>query len=56
MAVQLGTAAIALGLCLWQSRRLPPRRLVLFVLAAWTTWQLVFGPGTERNTFALIAP
>jgi hypothetical protein len=26
------------------------------VLVCWTSWQLVFGPGTERNTFALIAP
>ena len=26
------------------------------MLACWTSWQLVFGPGTERNTFALIAP
>ena len=31
-------------------------RLALFVLVAWTTWQLAFGPGTERNTFGLIAP
>ncbi len=54
--LQLATAATALGLCLWQARRLTPARTVLFVLACWTTWQLVFGPGTERNTFALIAP
>ncbi len=54
--LQLAMAAAALGLCLWQARRLPPQRLVLFVLACWTSWQLVFGPGTERNTFALIAP
>jgi hypothetical protein len=54
--LQLGAAAVTLGLCLRQSFRLPPQRLVLFVLACWTTWQLVFGPGTERNTFALIAP
>ena len=26
------------------------------MLVCWTSWQLVFGPGTERNTFALIAP
>ena len=52
----MATAATALGLCLWQARRLTPARTVLFVLACWTTWQLVFGPGTERNTFALIAP
>jgi hypothetical protein len=54
--LQLSAAAAALGLCLWQSLRTPPQRMVLFVLAGWTTWQLVFGPGTERNTFALIAP
>jgi hypothetical protein len=54
--LQLNAAAIAFGLCLRQSFRLPPRRLALFALAAWTTWQLAFGPGTERNTFGLIAP
>ena len=54
--LQLAAAAAALGLCLWQKLRLPPARLVLFVLASWTAWQLIFGPGTERNTFALIAP
>jgi hypothetical protein len=54
--LQLAMAAVALGLCLWRAFRLPPQRLVLFVLASWTTWQLVFGPGTERNTFSLIAP
>jgi hypothetical protein len=25
-------------------------------LVCWTTWQLIVGPGTERNTFSLIAP
>ena len=55
--LQLATAVAVLGLCLWQaSRRTAPQRQVLFVLACWTSWQLVFGPGTERNTFALIAP
>ena len=54
--LQLTTAAAVLGLCLWQSKRMPPQRRVLFVLVCWTSWQLVFGPGTERNTFALIAP
>lgn len=55
-ALQLATAAAVLGLCLWQSSRLPPQRRILLVLACWASWQLVFGPGTERNTFALIAP
>ncbi len=54
--LQLATAGATLGLCLWQANRLPPQRRVLFVLVCWTSWQLVFGPGTERNTFALIAP
>ncbi len=54
--LQLGGAAAMFGHCLWQSFRLKPQRLVLFVLVCWTTWQLVFGPGTERNTFSLIAP
>jgi hypothetical protein len=54
--LQVATAAAVLGHCLWQARRSPPQRVVLLVLACWTSWQLVFGPGTERNTFALIAP
>ena len=54
--LQLATAAAALGLCLWQGSRVPPQRRIVVVLVCWTTWQLVFGPGTERNTFALIAP
>jgi hypothetical protein len=55
-ALQLATAAAALGMCLWHASRNPPQRRVLVVLVYWTSWQLVFGPGTERNTFALIAP
>ncbi|MGO9114813.1 MAG: glycosyltransferase family 87 protein [Thermoguttaceae bacterium] len=55
-ALQLTAAAAILGLCLRQAGRTPPQRRVLFVLVCWTSWQLVFGPGTERNTFALIAP
>ena len=54
--LQLAGAAAMFGLCLRQSFRLKPQRLVLFVLVCWTSWQLVFGPGTERNTFSLIAP
>ena len=54
--LQLTTATALLGLCWWQASRTRPQRMVLFALACWTSWQLVFGPGTERNTFALIAP
>jgi hypothetical protein len=35
---------------------LTQRSALAFVLALWAGWQLVFGPGTERNTFGLIAP
>ena len=57
LAVQLASAAIVVGLCLWQARRsLSAQRLLLFVLVVWACWQLVFGPATERNTFGLLAP
>jgi hypothetical protein len=57
LALQLAAAGVALGLCLWQvSRKMSAQRTLLAVLVTWTTWQLVFGPGTERDTFGLIAP
>ncbi len=57
MALQLATAAGVLGLCLWQARRRQSlARLLLFILVMWTSWQMEFGPATERNTFGLIAP
>jgi hypothetical protein len=57
LLVQLATAAGALILCLWQKRRLrSTAKLLTFVLGMWTAWQLAFGPGTERNTFGVIAP
>ena len=57
MVLQLTTAAVVLGLCLWQARRgLPVKRLLLFILVMWACWQLLLGPATERNTFGLIAP
>ena len=57
LALQLAAAAAALGLCWWYRRRATsPAALLTFILALWTAWQMVFGPGTERNTFGLIAP
>jgi hypothetical protein len=57
LGLQLSTAVGALALCLWQKQRLrSTAKLLTFVLGTWTAWQLVFGPGTERNTFGLIAP
>jgi len=57
LVLQLATAAVVLGLCLWHARRSQPAaRPLLFVLTTWTCWQMVFGPGMERNAFGMIAP
>ncbi len=53
---QLAAGLLVLGLCLHERLRLSPSRMALFAVAAWTSWQLILGPGTERNTFGLIAP
>lgn len=55
--LQLATAAAVFGWCVWQSRRrLTDQALLTLVLASWSSWQLLFGPGTERLTYGLIAP
>jgi alpha-1,2-mannosyltransferase len=57
VVLQLASAGGVLFLCLWQKQRIASTaRLLTFLLAMWTAWQLVFGPATERNTFGLIAP
>ena len=57
LLLQLSTALLALALVLRQRRQgSDPRRLLTFLLALWTAWQMLFGPGTERNTFGVIAP
>jgi hypothetical protein len=55
--VQLTAAALALLLCLWQkSRRADISFFLTFLLGLWISWQMIFGPGTERNTFGILAP
>jgi len=55
--LQLSTALLVLALCLWHKRRgVTMPQLFTFILGAWAAWQLLFGPGTERNTFGLMAP
>jgi len=55
--LQLAAALAAFALCLRQVLRgVSAERKLLTVMVAWTVWQLLFGPGTERNTFGLIAP
>lgn len=56
LALQLGTAAIVLGLVLWRRRQGGTSGLLGMVLALWTAWQMLFGPGMERNAFGLFAP
>ena len=54
--LQLGGAAVTFGLCLWQ--RLPIAARSGWSCSSWLLDHLAtyFGPGTERNTFSLIAP
>ena len=55
--LQIATLAAVLVWCGWQSRRLVRVETYLVaVLAAWSAWQLLFGPGTERLTYGLVAP
>lgn len=55
--LQLASLATVLVWCLWQSRRLASDTSFLAaVLAIWSAWQLLFGPGTERLTYGLVAP
>ncbi len=57
VVLQWSAALLVLALVLWQHRRgASIARLLTFVLALWAAWQLVVGPGTERNTFGIIAP
>jgi len=57
LAVQLLTAALVLGWCLWQVRRTRATRFRLTaIFCAWLGWQLLFGPGSERLTYLILAP
>jgi hypothetical protein len=57
--IQAASALLVFVGCLWQRRRLlkdEPGRLLMGVISLWASWQLLFGPGTERITYSLIAP
>jgi hypothetical protein len=49
-----------LGWSLWlrysHSTERSNAEIVTYILAAWASWQLLFGPGTERLTYLIIAP
>jgi hypothetical protein len=62
-ALSLVTALGVLAWCLWQGRRLAGKtaensrgHLLMLILSMWSSWQLLFGPGTEQLTYGLIAP
>lgn len=56
LGLQLGAAAGTLGWCLWRSWHEDAGTLLTSVMSMWLSWQLLFGPGTERLTFQLAAP
>jgi len=53
-----GLAVVGWSLWLRHSRRTDrsDAEIVTYTLAAWASWQLLFGPGTERLTYLIIAP
>lgn len=57
LIVQATAALATLAWCLWQYRRTKsPTWQAISTIAIWSAWQLLFGPGTERLTYNLIAP
>ncbi len=55
-AASLAAALLTAVWCWRRSRRKTPEGYVLAVVAAWSCWQLLFGPGAERMTYGIIAP
>jgi hypothetical protein len=57
LMMQAATALATLAWCLWLARRNRSARWqAVATIAAWSAWQLLFGPGTERLTYNLIGP
>ena len=59
LIMQLTTSFLVFLWCLWQRLRLRqhfPGHLLTAVMAVWACWQLLFGPGSERLTYGLVAP
>lgn len=57
LGLQLTMALAVLGWCLWQRRRTrDDGALLTSILSMWVAWQMLFGPGTERLAYLLIAP
>jgi hypothetical protein len=53
--IMFSTAAAACGWVLYQ-KKLATHNLLTLVIAVWVSWQLLFGPGSERLTYQIMAP
>ena len=57
LALQAAGALAVLGWCFTRGRQgATPQQRLVWTIAAWSSWQLLLGPGTERLTYILIAP
>jgi alpha-1,2-mannosyltransferase len=57
LALQVLSLAAVFAWGWWQSRRAwTDKSWLTLILGVWSAWQLLFGPGTERLTYGLIAP
>ena len=60
LLLQAASGLAVLAWCIWLKRSRNGKRsaaeIVTYTLAVWTCWQLLFGPGTERLTYMIVAP
>jgi hypothetical protein len=62
LIVQAIGGLATLAWCLWIGKvqkaegRRQKAEIITYTLAAWSVWQLVLGPGTERLTYIIVAP
>jgi hypothetical protein len=55
--VQVFAGLAVLACCAWLARRAAHApQFVMGTIALWVSWQMLFGPGTERLTYGVIAP
>jgi hypothetical protein len=56
-AMQVAGGLLVLGWCIRNARTgFTPQRWLISTMAWWSIWQLLFGPGSERLTYGILAP